>query len=137
MGAALGAALPAAIIIGGVLSMFQPGTQPSDISAQWASGLNQSGTSQLNPATFNQFRSEQPALDSLLNLSTVNGQFDFNRYRDALSKSTVGGKHFEGKALDDALLFGRTYANNPQLWGSQAQGTGDWQQRLYADQGGG
>lgn len=116
-GAAAGAALPIAVLLGGLASMFQPGTSPGDISQQWSSGLAQDASTKLmDPEAFGRFRAEQPHLNALLDLSTQGGQFDFNKYQDALNKSTVGGKHFEGDALNNALLFGRTYANNPNMW---------------------
>jgi hypothetical protein len=109
--------------------MFQSGTQPEDISGFWKA--NQAG---LNASNFRDYVDSDPALSALINLSTPGGNFDLNKFNEALSKTTVGGKHFSGKALQDATSFGQYLAQNPQLftgpaatqvpwWSPYAQGT--------------
>lgn len=129
LGTAAGVALPAAVILGGLLSMFQQGTQPSDLSSSWLA--NQGG---LNQQNFSNFRASDPTLDAIVGLSTNNGQFDINKYNEALQKASVGGKQFEGQALADAQQFGQALSQNPSWmtgpaateepwWSPYAQGT--------------
>lgn len=121
LGAAAGAALPAAVIIGGVISMFQPGTQPSDISGSWAANAGN-----LNQSNFNQFVASDPALSGLMQIATQGGQFDYGRYEQALRSATVGGKRFEGEALQKALNFGQLVARHPEWLGGQAATQEAW-----------
>ena len=124
-----GAAIPAAVLIGGILSMFQSGTQPEDLSASWKA--NQGG---LTPENFNNFRAASPHLDALVGQASQGGGFDLNRFNEALGKSTVGGKSFTDQGLQDAQQFGQFIAQNPNLlqgpaatqeawWSPYAQGT--------------
>lgn len=129
LGAAAGAALPAAVLIGGVLSMFQPGTQPIDISGSW-----QANAGNLNQNNFNQFVASDPSLNALMQVSTQGGRFDYNRFEQAVRSASVGGKKFEGEALQKALQFGQRVAAHPEWlsgsaatqeawWSPYAQGT--------------
>lgn len=126
---AYGAALPVAVLIGGVLSMFHGGTQPGDISGSW-----QANAGNLNQSNFNQFVSSDPSLSGLMQISTQGGQFDYNRFEQAVRDASVGGKRFEGDALQKALQFGQLIARHPEWisgpaatqeawWSPYAQGT--------------
>lgn len=129
LGAAAGAALPAAVLIGGVLSMLQPGTQPIDISGGW-----QANAGNLNQSNFNQFVASDPSLNAVMQVATQGGGFDYNRFEQAVRNASVGGKRFEGEALQKALQFGQLVAAHPEWlsgsaatqeawWSPYAQGT--------------
>lgn len=137
LGAAAGVALPAAVLLGGLMSMFQQGTQPVDVSSQWMPNVTAAGGANMTADQFGRIRGEQPTLNALLDLSMNNGVFDINKYNEAVSKATVGGKRFEGAALDEANRFGQFAAQNPNLVGTAASGPGSWQDQLYASYGGG
>ena len=125
-----GVALPAAVLLGGLLSMFQQGTQPGDISGDWMA--NAGGLSREN---FNNYAASSPHLQGLIDLSRdQSGNFNYDQFNQALQRSRVGGKAFEGQALADAQQFGQTLAQNPSWmtgpaateepwWSPYAQGT--------------
>lgn len=122
LGAAAGVALPAAVLLGGLLSMFQEGTQPKDISGSWAA--NQGG---LNQQNFNQFAADDPTLNALLSMSkNQSGGFDQGMFNQALANTTIGGKRFEGEALQQAQNFGQHLAQNPGLFGGPAATEEAW-----------
>lgn len=113
LGAAAGVALPAAVLLGGLLSMFQAGTQPKDISGSWAA--NQGN---LNQQNFGQFAADDPTLNALLNMSkNQSGGFDQGMFNQALANTSIGGKRFEGESLQQAQQFGQHLAQNPGLFG--------------------
>ena len=126
----MGAALPAAVLLGGLASMFQQGTQPIDITKGW-----QANAGGLNQGNFNQFSADDPTLNAIIGLSKdSSGNFNLDAYNQAISKATVGGKRFEGEALNQAQQFGQTLAQNPSWmqgpaateeawWSPYAQGT--------------
>lgn len=122
LGAAAGVALPAAVLLGGLLSMFQAGTQPKDIAGGWKAmqgGLNQQG--------FAQSVADDPTLNALLNISkNQGGSFDQGMFNQALANTTIGGKKFEGQALADAQSFGQHLAQNPGLFGGPAATQEAW-----------
>lgn len=121
-GAAAGAALPIAVLLGGLAQMFQQGTQPIDLSQSW-----QANAGGLNQGNFNQFTASDPTLNALVGLSTENGQFNYDKYNEALQKATVGGKNFTGDALAQAQQFGQTVAQNPGwMGGPAATGPAGW-----------
>lgn len=132
LGAAAGVALPAAVLLGGILSMFQPGTQPSDISGIW-----QANAGNLNRENFNQFVAEEPVLTALMQNSTVNGQFNYDKFAQMVQNARVGGKPFEGQALQQALQFGQLVAAHPDWLSGPAATHADWQSELAATYGGG
>ena len=122
LGAAAGVALPAAVLLGGLLSMFQAGTQPTDISGSWAA--NQGN---LNQQNFGQFTADDPTLNALLNMSkNQSGGFDQGMFNQALANTTIGGKRFEGEALQQAQNFGQHVAQNPGLFGGPAATEEAW-----------
>ena len=131
------AALPIAVLLGGLASMFQSGTQPVDISKQWMQNVNAAGGKNMTAEQFGQIRGEQPTLNALLDLSMNNGVFDINKYNEALSKATVGGKRFEGDALTQAQDFGTFASQNPGLMGTPASGQGTWWEQAAQQYGGG
>ena len=137
LGTAAGVALPAAVLLGGLMSMFQQGTQPIDVSRQWMQNVNAAGGKNMTADQFGQIRGEQPTLNALLDQSMTGGVFDINKYNDALSKATVGGKRFEGDALTQAQNFGQFAAQNPTLMGTQASGPGSWWEQAAQQYGGG
>ena len=131
LGAAAGAALPIAVLIGGLMSMFQSGTQPEDITGGWAANAPN-----LNKDNFNQYMAEDPTLGALVNMSMTNGQFDYNKYNEALQRANVGGKAYTGNALAQGQQFGQTLAQNPSWFQGPAAMTGDWQSELAQTYGG-
>lgn len=137
LGTAAGVALPAAVLLGGLMSMFQQGTQPIDVSQQWMQNVNAAGGKNMTADQFGRIRGEQPTLNALLDLSMNNGVFDINKYNEALSKATVGGKRFEGDALQEAQNFGQFAAQNPSLIGTAASGPGAWWEQAAQQYGGG
>ena len=137
LGTAAGVALPAAVLLGGLMSMFQQGTQPIDVSQQWMQNVNAAGGANMTADQFGRIRGEQPTLNALLDLSMNNGVFDINKYNEALGKATVGGKRFEGDALTQAQNFGQFAAQNPSLMGTQASGPGAWWEQAAQQYGGG